>query len=70
VLVLEGKDLVRIAIIGGVIGLGAFCASYGMLFWRKRNNRSDHHPLAYDSQATFAYSLVQSDFLVRGLSTS
>jgi hypothetical protein len=38
---LEGKDLLRIAIFDAVLGFGAFCASYSLLVWRKRNNRTD-----------------------------
>jgi len=43
-LVLEGKDLLRIAIFGGVLGFAAFCASYSLLVWRKRNSRNDRPP--------------------------
>jgi hypothetical protein len=41
---MEGKDLLRIAIFGGVIGFAAFCASYSLLVWRKRNSRNDRQP--------------------------
>jgi hypothetical protein len=40
-LVLEGADFLRIAIVGGVLGFAAFCASYSVLVWRKRNSRND-----------------------------
>jgi hypothetical protein len=33
----EGKDLLRIAVLSGVIGFAAFCLSYGLFVWRKRN---------------------------------
>jgi hypothetical protein len=42
--VLEGKELLRIAIFGGVLGFAAFCASYSLLVWRRRNSRNDHQP--------------------------
>jgi hypothetical protein len=42
--VLEGKELLRIAIVGGVLGFAAFGASYSLLVWRKRNSRNDHQP--------------------------
>ena len=41
---MEGRDLLRIAIFGGVIGFAAFCASYSLLVWQKRNSRNDRHP--------------------------
>ena len=40
-LVLQGTDLLRIAILGGVIGFAAFCASYSLLVWRKRNSKNE-----------------------------
>lgn len=43
-LVLKGADLLRIAIFGGVFGFAAFCASYSLLVWRKRNSRNDRQP--------------------------
>ena len=43
-LVLEGRDLLRIAIFGGVLGFAAFCASYSLLVWQKRNGRIDRQP--------------------------
>jgi hypothetical protein len=33
----EGKDLLRIAVLSGVLGFAAFCLSYGLFVWRKRN---------------------------------
>src|ERR1700730_11433926 len=43
-LVLEGRDLLRIAIFGGVLGFAAFCASYSLLVWQKPNGRIDRQP--------------------------
>ncbi len=43
-LVLEGTDLLRIAILGGVLGFAAFCFSYSLLVWRRRNCRNDRQP--------------------------
>jgi hypothetical protein len=48
-LVMEGRDLLRIAIFGGVIGFAAFCASYCLLVWhtklRARCNSTDRNKL-------------------------
>jgi len=33
----EGQDLLRIAVLSGMLGFAAFCISYGMFIWRKRN---------------------------------
>src|SRR5829696_7327173 len=34
---LEASDFLRLAILGGLVGFAAFCISYGLLVWRKRN---------------------------------
>jgi hypothetical protein len=41
---LEGKELLRLAIIGGVLGFAVFCASYSLLVWRRRNVINDRQP--------------------------
>jgi hypothetical protein len=33
----EGKDLLRIAILSGMLGFACFCVSYGIFVWRRRN---------------------------------
>jgi len=44
ILIPESIDLLRIAIFSGVLGFAAFCASYSLLVWRKRNSRNDQQP--------------------------
>jgi hypothetical protein len=60
---LEGKELLRIAIIGGVLGFAVFCASYSLLVWRRRNSANDTQPscvrrLAYFCIVTGAIGLL------------
>jgi hypothetical protein len=33
----EGKDLLRIAVLSGMLGFACFCISYGVFVWRRRN---------------------------------
>src|SRR5436190_21442492 len=34
----EGSEILRVAILSGVIGFAGFCVSYGFYVWRKRNS--------------------------------
>src|SRR5829696_7575490 len=34
---LEASDFLRLAIFGGLVGFAAFCISYGLVVWRRRN---------------------------------
>jgi hypothetical protein len=34
----EGREILRVAILSGVIGFADFCVSYGFYVWRKRNS--------------------------------
>jgi len=34
----EGSEILRVAILSGVIGFAGFCISYGFYVWRKRNS--------------------------------
>ncbi len=43
-LALNGSDFLRVAIFSGALGFAVFCASYGVLVWRKRNRGHSHHP--------------------------
>ena len=35
---MEGHDLLRVALLGGVIGFAVFCFSYAIFVWRRRNS--------------------------------
>jgi hypothetical protein len=37
---MEGQQLLRIAVLSGVLGFAAFCVSYGVFVWRRRNAAS------------------------------
>jgi hypothetical protein len=34
----EGSDLLRIAVLSGLVGFACFCISYGVFVWRRRNS--------------------------------
>jgi len=34
----EGSEILRVAVLSGVIGFAGFCISYGFYVWRKRNS--------------------------------
>jgi hypothetical protein len=34
----EGSDLLRIAVLSGMVGFACFCISYGVFVWRRRNS--------------------------------
>src|SRR5215208_5314539 len=36
-LAIEGQDLLRVALLAALVGFIAFCASYTLFMWRKRN---------------------------------
>jgi hypothetical protein len=71
----EGSEILRVAILSGVIGFAGFCVSYGFYVWRKRNstNRSPRsfavklaQVLAFLSCATIALSWAFNEFQGRG----
>jgi hypothetical protein len=67
----EGSEILRLAILSGVIGFAGFCISYGFYVWRKRNssNRRLKSPTAAIAQifaflscATLALSWAFNEF--------
>ena len=34
----EGSEILRVAVLSGVVGFAGFCISYGFYVWRKRNS--------------------------------
>jgi HlyD family secretion protein len=53
----EGKDLLRIAILSGMLGFACFCVSYGIYVWRRRNS-SNSRPKSRATRAAQALVLL------------
>ena len=67
----EGSEILRVAILSGVIGFAGFCVSYGFYVWRKRNStnrksksraRTLAHVCAFLGCATIALSWALNEF--------
>jgi hypothetical protein len=40
---IEGQDLLRVALLAGVMGFAAFCLSYTLYVWHRRNTLPCEH---------------------------
>ena len=67
----EGSEILRVAILSGVIGFAGFCISYGFYVWRKRNSTNRRlrsrattlaQVLAFLGCATIALSWAFNEF--------
>src|SRR5438270_4760265 len=67
----EGSEILRVAILSGVIGFAGFCISYGFYVWHKRNSTNRRSKsqattlvqvLAFLSCATIAISWAFNEF--------
>jgi TRAP-type C4-dicarboxylate transport system permease small subunit len=67
----EGSEILRVAILSGVIGFAGFCISYGFYVWHKRNSANRRSKsrtmtlaqlLAFLSCATIALSWAFNEF--------